>query len=93
MTAARLPLTAACRETQEVVQRGQALLQAGGDREGSSQHTELSVLVYHFLKVTWVSILNSKPAALQPMIQDNRCTGTTQIPLPDKPPCRDAIAT
>ncbi len=40
--------------TQEVVQRGQALLQAGGDREGSPQHTELSVLVYHFLKVTWI---------------------------------------
>ncbi len=38
------------------MQRGQALLQAGGDREGSAQHTELSVLVYHFLKVTWVGV-------------------------------------
>ena len=36
---------------QEVVQRGRELLDSGGDREGSAQHTELSVLVYHFLKV------------------------------------------
>ena len=37
---------------QDVVQRGNTLLQTGGEREGSAQHTELSVLVYHFLKVS-----------------------------------------
>ena len=37
------------------MKRGKALLQAGGDLEGSAQHTELSVLVYHFLKVTWAA--------------------------------------